>query len=142
MIHKHMVASRRQNMQMTFLRTKIIDVCIGNSRPLTIPEIQELLRMEKITPHKTSLYRNIEFLCKQNLLNEVMLDANAKHYETTTVHHHHVVCTECSSIHCVVDRTMEKIVQKMEREIAKKMHFHVRDHQFSFFGVCNECFCN
>ena len=136
-----MVISSYHDKRTTLLRSQIIDICKKNKGPLTVPEIQKALFVIKVLPHKTSLYRNIELLCAQNLLEEVILDANVKHYEISSAHHHHMVCTECSGIKCIASLSMEKSVRKMEKEITETMRFHIQDHQFSFFGVCDSCFC-
>ncbi len=102
-------------------------------------EICHWIRLNKPTqaPGLTTVYRGIEELLMQQLVQAVDFGSGEKFYEAIEPgkHHHHLICTSCQSSihfeHCVVDSLSEKL--------RKHYGFTVRSHVLEIFGLCDSC---
>lgn len=50
-------------------------------------------------------------------------------------HHDHLVCVTCGRVEEFVDH----VIEKRQREIAKKAGYTITDHSLNIYGVCAEC---
>lgn len=125
--------------RISLLRTQIITLLERVHKPLTVPEIIAHLTREGVLFHKTSLYRQIDMLCAQNVIEAVLLDSSVTYYEITRIHHHHMICVQCYGISCVRDPEIERAIKTLERKIKKSTGFLVDEHHFSCNGVCVNC---
>ena len=105
------------------------------------------LRMKKEYPGVgiATVYRNLEMLHQQGLLNRLQFSKGRALYEIRgdekKDHHHHLVCRECGRI-VDYDDFLDKEVKlfgELEKELSKKHNFEIKDHQVEFFGLCAEC---
>lgn len=80
---------------------------------------------------KTSVYRTLEMLQKNNIINPVINLQGDQYYEKNNDrdHHHHIICTQCHKIECI-DCTEPKI---------KKTKFTNLTHSLIFTGLCQTC---
>ena len=103
-----------------------------------MPELKKRLRDEGLSPHKTSLYRNLEKLVANGSVNEVLLDSSSAYYESAKAHHHHALCNLCSRVFCVAGDIVEKGVHQLERAV-KKNGFAPAEHHIVLHGTCKPC---
>ena len=88
-------------------------------------------------PALTTIYRAIDSLLKERLIQAVDIGDGEKRYETVRPgeHHHHLICTTClDSIHldqCLIDA--------MTGNIENRHGFTVQSHVLEIFGTCNQC---
>lgn len=122
--------------KMTPVRTALIEVLLGSDTPLSIEEISNLLESKDLTPNKTTLYREVEFLKEQKMLEEIDFGDGKKRYEISSTHHHHIVCVTCKT---VVDIPMEEDLDSKEKQILLKFKFKPIGHSLEFFGLCQNC---
>ena len=120
----------------TPLKRALFTLFESKTQPLSIPEIQALLKPLEV--NKTSLYRQLESWVKSGALQEVTLSTGVQHYERATEHHHHFVCQGCESITDVHHHDLEDVVSRMEAELAERGLF-VAKHEFNLFGICQAC---
>lgn len=112
-------------MRVTKIRTRLMEIFNSSTLPLSV---QDLLR--KIKANKTTIYRELEFLCKNDFIMEVNLNDNKKRYELKNLeHHHHLVCTNCKTIKDVEVKENFKIPS----------NFKLISHNLEFFGICQNC---
>jgi len=50
-------------------------------------------------------------------------------------HHDHLVCTDCGQIIEFEDQQIEQL----QREIAQKHDFYIKDHRLELYGLCSAC---
>lgn len=50
-------------------------------------------------------------------------------------HHDHLVCVTCGRVEEFVDH----VIEKRQREIAKKAGYTITDHSLNIYGVCADC---
>lgn len=118
-------------------RDAVISIFQSSNKPLSVPEILELMKEKDIKVNKTTVYREIEKLQNHSILKEVYLGADKLRYELgNTEHHHHVVCINCDRVD---DVPIDKDVESHERKIEQKLNYKVLNHSLEFFGVCKSC---
>jgi len=121
----------------TQIRKAIIDLLIKSPEPFSSPDLQSLLLQKKISVNKTTVYRELAFLKKQNIVRELQFRDSVKRYEITPEnHHHHIVCVNCEKVE---DVELKKDLDETERIISKSMNFKIINHSLEFFGLCAKC---
>jgi len=144
-IKLNLMATRKQILQelqsngcrMTPLRSSIIEALSSTHRPWSVQGIRQYLADSMLTPDKTTVYRQLEFLEKQNIVREIDFGEGMKRYELVQGdHHHHLLCTECNKIKCI---EVEENFRSQEEAILKTTDFKVTRHMLEFFGICKKC---
>ncbi len=119
------------------MRKAILDLLIKSPDPLSSPDIQRLLSKKKIAANKTTVYRQLAFLKKQNFVRELQFGDNIKHYEIMPEnHHHHIVCVNCKKIE---DVELKKDLDAEEKTITENKNFKVLNHTLEFYSICGKC---
>lgn len=126
-----------KNRRITKTRRLLLEVLQETSRPQSVPELQKLLAKKRYTPHKTTLYREIEQLLLEGVLAKVQLSENRISYELSGEHHHHFVCESCFRVTELY--ACEELMKKVKAALAADGK-QVTHHTFEFFGVCENCF--
>jgi len=125
-------------MRITPVRKGILDILEEKNTPLTIVEIQGFLKEKELFPNKTTLYRQMETLIENNIIESVSLKNAVVHYEKKTSHHHHFFCNDCEDIVCIESEDFEKSTKALEKSLQKN-GFLVQRHTFSLEGKCQKC---
>jgi len=130
---------KAQGKKLTKTRRAVIKMLCRSHRLLTAPEIQEKLNQQGISVNKTSVYRELEFLTSQKVIQQVSISPGVTHYESALrSHHHHLVCTGCGDATDIDTKELEKHVQNIQTK-AQQQGFRVRDHSLEFYGLCANC---
>jgi Fe2+ or Zn2+ uptake regulation protein len=127
---------KEKGLKNTRVRKSIIEILINSSTPLSVSEILEKLLKDHLNPNKTTIYREIEFLKKFQVLQEIDFGDGKKRYEISEDHHHHIICINCQT---VSDIAMEKDLNNQEKQILKQLGFKPIGHSLEFFGLCSKC---
>ncbi|MBI3954862.1 transcriptional repressor [Candidatus Gottesmanbacteria bacterium] len=121
-------------------RKSIINIFINKNRPLSAAEIMDSLHKSKIYLHKTTVYRELEFLLSQNIIRQLQFSDRKKIYEIlSNDHHHHLVCKNCQKTEKVSSVALETNIQSLEEEILTHSNFKNVRHSLEFFGLCRQC---
>lgn len=117
-------------MRETKARQSLIQIIKQTSFPVSARELQNLLNV-----NKTTIYRQIEFLKRENLVREINFGDGKIRYERVDEEcHHHVVCGNCGKIEDV--RIEERtLIQTIE----KQSNFKIDKHSIEFMGLCASC---
>jgi len=94
-----------------------------------------------------TVYRTLDFLCRQGILNRFQFKGNKASYEISSEkledgkHHHHLICNKCGKIINFSDFALEetRLTAEMEKVLSKKYNFKIESHQLDFYGICSEC---
>jgi Fe2+ or Zn2+ uptake regulation protein len=122
--------------RLTRLRKALISELTMSESLLSVNEIISLLKKKSLSPHKTSIYRELDFLIGQGMARKITLGSKEDKFEMTVMpHHHHAVCRSCGDIKHV---DLEQYIKKMEHQLARQQ-FKVKFHLVEFFGFCKEC---
>lgn len=113
---------------------------------LTAEEIYDSVRKEEPEIGLATVYRTIQLLAEQNILEKLNLGDGCIRYELNHQrkssfdgkkqhHHHHLVCLGCKQIFSFEDDLLEQL----EAEIYEKNGFVVTDHDVKLYGYCRTC---
>lgn len=123
--------------RLTKIRRAILDLLLQTTQPLSCPELRDILTTKGLRANKTTIYRELAFLKKQNLILELQLGENIKRYEIASKeHHHHLVCLNCEMIEEII---LDKDLKNEEKNILADKGFQVLNHYLEFFGLCKKC---
>ena len=104
----------------------------------TAQEIHSRMRLEdEEAPGLTTVYRALESLVGQGLVQSVELGDGEKRYELIEPgeHHHHLICSNCKeSVH--LDQCL---IEDLDSLIKSKHGFNVSSHILEIFGTCKKC---
>ncbi len=121
--------------RLTKTRKAIVDVLSNNQCLLSKQKLVEKLKVKKIKPDRSTIYRELRFLTKDNIIIKNTI-AGVDYYEIPQDHHHHLVCLNCNSISKV---KIGSHLEKQEKQIAKQNKFNIINHSLEFYGYCHKC---
>ena len=90
-----------QDTRATKARSAILDCFYQHKEPIDYNQIMTFLLDNLIFVNKTTVYRQIDYLQKNGIIQELDLGEGRKRYEICSAHHHHLRCTNCNKIECV-----------------------------------------
>jgi Fur family transcriptional regulator, ferric uptake regulator len=124
----------------TVLRGRLLELLIQRGKinlgPISVAELLVNLAETGLQPNKTSIYREIETLLKENLVKQVDLLDGQKRYELSGPHHHHLKCESCGLVQCVV---IGPEIEAWMTNFCHQRNFELRRHVLEFFGLCGLC---
>lgn len=119
------------------LRDKILEVLDLSDEPITVQDLQKILKDAKLEPNKTTVYRELETLEHNKVINTVDLGEGKKRYELSTESSHpHLICTNCGSIKCA---KLNITIESWLNSFCGQNNFKMQDHVLEFFGLCHIC---
>ena len=123
----------------TPMRRTLVDVLAASGRPLTVPEILDLVP----DLPQSSAYRNVTALIEAGVARRVATTEDhwrVELAEDIAGHHHHLVCAACGKVEDVdAPAELEKALGTTARAIAAGQGFTVSEHRLDLLGVCAEC---
>jgi len=131
-IHKTI---KSKGKRLTKVRKAIIEILIQSPCLLSSAEILSKLKIRKIQPDRSTMYRELTFLLQNNIINKTAI-AQKDYFELPTDHHHHLVCTGCNAVRKVV---MGNHLTKEEKQLEKDNEFTITNHSIEFYGLCRNC---
>lgn len=120
----------------TRARSAIIKLFARASLPASAKDVITCLAKEGLKVNKTTIYRELEFLTEQNILQVIHWGDSVIRYEKAEHggnHHHHLICNTCGRVEDV-NLKDEKLVKE-----ASQTGFKVKSHSLEFFGLCTGC---
>jgi Fur family transcriptional regulator, ferric uptake regulator len=130
---------RQKGIRVTRQRRVILQVMDTAEQHLDVDQILE--RAQKIDPdvHLVTVYRTIDLLKKQGLIDELdllHLRGDRHYYETHGPRDHiHVACLRCGKVREFESRLYEQLKEQIARDFAMK----VTVSRTEVGGICNEC---
>ena len=102
------------------------------------PESLYLAMREKgMKASRASVYRTLSLLCECGLVEKVSKTEQGTIYEQSVdrKHHDHMVCIQCGKI---IEFYSEKI-EKMQEKICRELDFKGKNHTLEIRGYCRHC---
>lgn len=121
--------------RLTKIKKAVIDLLSENHCLLSKQELIDRLKAKKINPDRSTIYRELKFLMKNNIIIKNTI-GGIDYYESPKDHHHHLVCLNCKSI---TRLEMDNHLEKQEKQIAKQNKFNIVHHSLEFYGHCHKC---
>ena len=130
---------RTQGFRITKIRQAMLEIFTATRKPRSVQEILATIALKHPTVNKTTIYRELEFLTTNSIVNEIDILDGMKRYELheSGHHHHHLVCNECKEIQCV--EVPHHDLDALENRINKSHKFKITSHVLEFFGLCQNC---
>jgi len=123
------------NLKKTPARLAISEFLSTSNTPVDVEEIIKHLRAQDLDTNKVTVYRILDFLFKNQIIDRVEFGEGKYRYELKKNHHHHLICTNCGKIQDVEGN----LVENLEKNIQKDKNFQVKSHSLEFFGLCLNC---
>ena len=118
-------------------RKHIISVLKDFDRPMSINDIYNAIIYELPGIAKSTIYRNIDQLLEQNLIEKHHIMDNEVYYhykESDREHTHYIICDECKSTYSLPSCPIREIEDYIEAE-----GFIIKNHQIQITGLCKNC---
>ncbi len=130
---------RRTRQRYTLGRRQLVELLIGSTRPMTIPELLDL----GATQSQSSLYRNLAILEQCGTVRRIASTDDVARFELTeelSEHHHHLICAACGRMDDVVlPPAIERALGEAAAEARRQRGFDVDSHRVELVGTCSEC---
>lgn len=125
-----------QGFRLTKVRKAIIEILDNAQKPLSAGDIIALLGESGLEPHRTSIYRELNFMLDQRIVNRLTFGERQDRFELLAMeHHHHAICQNCGDVE---DIACGEGIRQIE-EMLNKQQFKVSSHLIEFFGLCKSC---
>jgi Fur family transcriptional regulator, ferric uptake regulator len=118
--------------RLTDLRKHIIEILRQSNQPLTVRAIWEAFPKR---PDLSTIYRALDYLESQGLVQAVTLSTEARVYFAGGKHVHFVVCQTCHEI----QQFEQCVAESIQQIVAEQSRFQIQDHVLYFTGFCEDC---
>jgi len=128
---------QKEGLRCTQQRQEIWNELRSSEKHRDAEEIFITLRSRGLNVSRATVYRTIDVLVKNNLINKLDIgDGRARfEYNDKYIHHDHLVCTKCGKI---IEFYNDEI-EELQNDIAKQHNFKLLDHSHQLFGICEDC---
>jgi Fe2+ or Zn2+ uptake regulation protein len=100
-----------------------------------LDELLDAVRRQIPTADFSTVFRAMQTLERNGLVDQVDLGDGKARYETRRDHHEHIRCTVCGTVAEVPGCVVEDVVAQVQRRTG----YQVNSHQVVFAGVCRSC---
>lgn len=113
---------------------RITDIlATANKHDWTLGEMRATLNAQGVSTDQSTVYRSLLLLQRTNKVRRLATTANEYHFELTTPHHDHALCSFCGSIREI------PCLSPQEDTPSGLDGFQVLDHQLTLAGICEPC---
>ncbi len=135
------LSTPEKKLRSTVYRRALTSLFQGDAS-FSVPALMAELEKQQLTPNKTTLYREIETLLQEGLLEQLPSPSGgAQLYKGVKKqgHYHHVICTTCSKVLDVEVPSVESAIYQTEQDLTKHTDFTISGHSLTFSGTCSNC---
>jgi len=118
-------------------RRAVIELLAGQNCCLTAQEIFDELRASGRRVGIASVYRILELLTAEGVVQRIDLGSGTARYEPVLPdgHHHHLVCDSCGKVEAFEDPALESALTRVEQ----RSGYAVAAHDVVLHGACADC---
>ena len=116
-------------------RGRILTLLQSTDTHPTASWIYDELKKEFTNLSMGTVYRNINILIDQSLVNKIEAGSSFDRFDANVSTHYHFICRECNSI---VDLPM-KTDENLNAEVRRLTNYQAERHRLDFYGVCPSC---
>ncbi len=128
---------RSDGHRITKARENILKIFLASTVPISAAELNSCLVTVNVIVNKTTIYREIDFLKKKEIIRELQFGDGKKRFEKwPDNHHHHLVCISCDSIECI---ELDGCLEAEESKILRENNYKTINHSLEFEGLCGKC---
>ncbi len=127
-MNKHKYKRSRQ-------REYILRLLQSTDRHPTAGWIHNELKIEFENLSMGTVYRNINILLDQDLVQKIEAGSSHDRYDANTKVHYHFICRECET----VDDLPVDVLKGLNQTIGQSTGYQIDRHRLDFFGTCPSC---
>ncbi|MHB1467859.1 MAG: Fur family transcriptional regulator [Solirubrobacteraceae bacterium] len=119
-------------------RRALLELLGRESCALSAIEIEQLLRRQRRTVSRASIYRVLDQLEGLGLVQRVETGQSMIRYERVLEHgehHHHLVCDSCGAVMPFSDPALERAIES----VSERVPLAVSEHEIVLHGACRDC---
>jgi len=119
-------------------RERVIELLAGESCALSAVEIEDALRASGRPTGRASIYRVLELLVENDLVERVEVGDGVSRFEPSHPggeHHHHLVCDRCGRLVAFDDPGLERAIGRL----SDRLGLRVDHHEVVLRGSCGAC---
>jgi Fur family transcriptional regulator, ferric uptake regulator len=119
-------------------RTAVVDALADVGCGVTAREIGNLLDSRGDRVGVASIYRALELLESEGLVQRFEVGDSASRYEPALPsgeHHHHIVCERCGEVTAFEDEALERAINRL----ARRVEYSIDGHDVTLTGMCPDC---
>jgi Fur family ferric uptake transcriptional regulator len=119
-------------------RERVIDLLAREPCALSAVEIEDALRSEGRPTARASIYRVLELLAENGLVERVAVGHGLSRFERVQPggeHHHHLVCEQCGRLVAFDDPALERAIDRLSHRLGVR----VDHHDVVLRGACEQC---
>lgn len=121
--------------QRTRSQDKVLNLLISLNRAISAQDLYLELRKTKQEMGLATVYRSLEALKLEGVVNVRTLPSGESLYSYVTRDNHHLTCVNCNDS---IPFT-ECPVHDLEHRLEDSHHFKIYYHTLEFFGICEKC---
>lgn len=128
---------KEEGIRLTRQREAILMVLLDADRPITALDIFSVLENDFPNLQLSTVYRNLNYFEKKDLLRKMDLDRDKKesYFELMLgEHHHHLICVDCDEI-----VALDCPLRDYETQLKAETNYTILDHKVKIFGICPKC---
>lgn len=123
------------NNKLTKQGTQIYKLIQDSSGHMTADQIHSELKTNDVKIGIATVYRNLNSLYEQKLINRVRHPEMGFIYDKNLHEHYHFHCVHCD---CIMD-VMLKHQNRLHKHVEEELEAVVISHEITFEGICKDC---
>jgi Fur family transcriptional regulator, ferric uptake regulator len=131
-IPQHSQTLRSRGYRMTPQRLAVLQA-LHDGGHLSPSQIFERVSQTGMT--ETTVYRNLEFLAGNGVVNPTQVGGGHLTYELAGHDHHHLVCRGCGTQVALEPALLQNAISQLEQQTG----YQIEAGHLTFFGLCPEC---
>jgi len=116
-------------------RERILGILQNTDTHPTASWVYDELKKEFNNLSMGTVYRNINILMDQNLVQKIEAGSSFDRFDANTEVHYHFICRECGRIDDLPLAKMADLNELVSRETG----YQAESHRLDFYGTCPEC---
>lgn len=129
-------AVRSSGYRMTKQRSILLELIESATGHLDAVELHLLARQHDDRISLSTVYRTLSMLKKLDLVDELRLSEDHRHYESkSNAEHYHLVCLKCGK----VIEFRSPLAERMQRAVCKRDGFVATSTRIDISGYCRSC---
>ncbi len=127
----------RKRLKNTSQRMTILKAFLRQKSHLSTEDFYLQLRKKHPGIGYATVHRTLKLFSECGIASERNFGDGQMRFEVNlgNEHHDHLVCTDCGRIIEFEDQQIEKL----QRDIAHKHNFFIKDHRLELYGLCSDC---
>jgi Fur family peroxide stress response transcriptional regulator len=126
---------KEKNLKVTPQRLAIYHLLFHTDTHPSAEMIYTSLRDVYPTLSLATVYKTLDTLVKNNLIQQINVGEDAFRYDAVITPHSHIICTHC---HQIYDTELPDL-DRLRQYVAAQKNFEISHEQVYFYGLCPNC---